>query len=269
MLECVINISEGRNSVALEALTGSVQRHLLDLHSDPFHNRSVFTLGGTGVVEAAMRLSAVAVELLDLREHQGVHPRLGIVDVVPFVPIGVPIGQDMDLGDALLARQVFAEFAATDLGLPCSFYGPERTLPEIRRRAFVDLPPDLGPAEVDPRRGAVCIGARLPLIAYNLVLQQQDLALAKSVSKTLRSPEIRALGLAVGDDVQVSCNLVAPWHLGPAECYDAVREMAEIRSAELVGLLAAELLDHIAPNRYRELDVDPDRTIEARLRHIS
>jgi glutamate formiminotransferase len=265
MLECVINISEGRNALVLDALAQAADRALLDVHTDPNHNRSVFTLGGEGVLQAARELTRTTIELLDLREHSGVHPRLGLVDVVPFVPIGVPIGPAMDLGEALSARQDFAEFAANELGLPCFFYGPERTLPEIRRRAFDDLPPDLGPKQPDPKCGAVCVGARLPLVAYNLVLQEPDLATAKSVAKKLRSPEVRALGLVVGDDVQVSCNLIAPWNFGPAACYDAVQRFARIKSAELVGLFAEELLARIPPGRYAELDVDIDRTIEARL----
>jgi glutamate formiminotransferase len=266
MLECVINISEGRRHDVIRALQSAAGASLLDTHTDPDHNRSVFTLGGDDVLDAAIRLARSSIELVDLRNHVGVHPRLGVVDVVPFVPISGAIGPDMDLAEALAARQGFAEFAAKSLGIPCFFYGPERTLPEIRRRAFVDIAPDLGPPTPDPKSGAICVGARLPLVAYNLVLEEPDLQAAKFIARQLRSPAVRALGLAVGNDVQVSCNLIAPWSFGPAECYDAVRAVAPIKSAELVGLLAEELLARIPPNRYAELDVDPDRTIESRLR---
>ena len=265
MLECVVNISEGQDTRVLDSLIDASGDSALDVHTDRYHNRSVFTLGGSHVREAAMALAREALESLDLREHRGVHPRLGLVDVVPFVPIGVHIGPDMDLTEALAARNEFAEFAATTLRLPCFLYGPERTLPEIRRRAFVDLSPDLGPSQPDPRWGAVCVGARLPLVAYNLVLQEPDLSTAKSIAKSLRSNEVRALGLSIGDDVQVSCNLVTPWRYGPADCFDAVQTITAVKSAELVGLLGEQLLGDIPTSRYDELDVSPDRTIEARL----
>lgn len=265
MLECVINISEGRRHGVIDALQHACGVELLDTHTDSDHNRSVFTLGGGEVVQSAERLTTASIDLINLEHHVGVHPRLGVVDVVPFVPIDAAVGPDMDLSEALSAREEFAVFAANSLGIPCFFYGPERTLPEIRRRAFVDLAPDLGPQAPDARSGAICVGARLPLVAYNLILKEPDLQAAKLIARQLRSPEVRALGLAVGSDVQVSCNLIAPWIVGPAQCYDAVRAVAPIKSAELVGLLAAELLAQIPPDRYAELDVSVDRTIEARL----
>jgi glutamate formiminotransferase / 5-formyltetrahydrofolate cyclo-ligase len=265
MLECVINISEGRDGELLARLADAVGNALLDLHADAHHNRSVFTLAGEDVLDAAKVLCGQAVLRLDLRRHEGVHPRLGVVDVVPFVPIGIPLGPGMDLTAALAARDAFAEFAADGIGLPCFLYGPERSLPEIRRGAFHDLAPDLGPAQPDPRSGAVCVGARLPLVAYNLVLADDDLDLAKEIAKSIRSRSVRALGLRVGANVQVSCNLIEPWIVGPAECYDTVATLTEVKAAELVGLVPREVLDGIDPNRYAQLDVGPDRTIEARL----
>jgi glutamate formiminotransferase len=265
VLECVINLSEGRDRDLLARLAGEVDGSLLDLHADEYHHRSVFSLAGEDVLDAAKALCALAIEHLDLRRHEGVHPRLGVVDVVPFAPVGVPLGPDMDLHAAIAARDSFAQFAGTDLGLPCFLYGPERSLPEIRRSAFRGLAPDTGPRSPDPRTGAVCVGARPPLIAYNLVLASADLALGKSIANTIRSNSVRSLGLRVGTAVQVSCNLVEPWIVGPGECYDRVAALAEIRSAELVGLLPAEVLDGIDRVRYAQLDVAADRTIEARL----
>jgi glutamate formiminotransferase len=268
MLECVINISEGRDRQLLGRLADPIDYALLDLHADAHHNRSVFTLAGEDVLDAAKVLGVRAVAELDLRRHEGVHPRLGVVDVVPFVPIGVPLGPGMDLRPALAARDSFADFAAAELGLPCFLYGPERSLPEIRRTAFHGLAPDIGPSQPDPRSGAVCIGARLPLVAYNLVLEGDDLERGKEIARSIRSPSVRALGLRVGTAVQVSCNLVEPWLVSPAECYDAVAALSEVRSAELVGLLPREVLERIDPNRYAKLDLGPDRTIEARLERL-
>ena len=147
-------------------------RALLDVHSDPWHHRSVLTLGGDDVEAAARAVAAAAVDLLDLSDHEGAHPRLGVVDVVPFVPLprlggGRRRGADDDLGEALAARDRFARYAADELGVPCFFYGPERSLPEVRRRAFVTEAPDAGPAVPHPSAGAMCVGARPPLVAYN------------------------------------------------------------------------------------------------------
>lgn len=265
MLECVINVSEGRDLEKLELLARVVADSVLDVHADPHHNRSVFTLAGDEVLRASELLCKQALSTLDLRHHDGVHPRLGVVDVVPFVPIGAPMGDDVDLGPALVARDGFAEFAAGQLGLPCFLYGPERSLPEIRRTAFRELVPDLGPTSPDPKYGAVCVGARPPLIAYNVVLDGDNLTLAKEVARKIRSSSIRALGLQVGAVVQVSCNLVEPWAVGPAECYDRVAALAKIRSAELVGLIPKEVLDHIDPARQAQLGLSAGSTIEARL----
>lgn len=268
MLECVINVSEGRDRELVGRLAALIDYALLDVHTDAYHNRSVFTLAGGDVLGAAKVLCAQVVSELDLRRHEGVHPRLGVVDVVPFVPIGVPLRPDMDLGPAIAARDNFATFAASELGLPCFLYGPERSLPEIRRTAFHDLAPDVGPTKPNPRSGAVCVGARLPLIAYNIVLEADDLEQAKEIARSIRSRSVRALGLQVGNEVQVSCNLVEPWIVGPAQCYDAVAALSEIRSTELVGLVPGAVLDRIDRSRYVQLDVGPDRTIEARLERL-
>jgi glutamate formiminotransferase len=266
VLECVINVSEGRSPAVFAELSRAAAGALLDIHSDPFHNRSVFTLAGPDVLDAALTLTAVALERIDLSQHKGVHPRLGVVDVVPFTPLGsAGFGPAIDLREALAARDAFAARAARELGLACFYYGPERTLPEVRRRAFVDLAPDTGPAVPDPRRGACCVGARPCLIAYNLVLETRDVSVARQIAKQLRSAEVRALGFTVGDAVHVSCNLVAPWSTGPAAVYDAVTATARVVRTELVGLVPAALLDETPRERWAELDLSEDRTIEARL----
>jgi glutamate formiminotransferase / 5-formyltetrahydrofolate cyclo-ligase len=265
VLECVVNVSEGRRADALERLTDAAGVDLLDLHHDPHHHRAVLTLVG----EAAPRAVATeAVALLDLRTHEGVHPRLGVVDVVPFVPLG-----HATIADAVAARDDFAVWAATALEVPCFLYGPgvgDPTLPELRRDAWTTRPPDHGPSEPHPTGGAICVGARAVLVAYNVWLAGGDVSQARRVATAVRRPAIRALGLAVGDRTQVSMNLIAPDELGPAAAYDIVRDEsravgAEVEGAELVGLVPEAVLHAVPEARWPELDLGADRTIEARL----
>jgi glutamate formiminotransferase len=257
VLECVVNVSEGRRPEVVGALAAAAGTDLLDVHRDEFHHRAVITMFG----EAAPRaVAADAVARLDLRAHAGVHPRLGVVDVVPFVPLA---GSAFD--DAVSARDAFATWAASTLGVPCFRYGAERTLPEIRRRAWKDLAPDIGPSSPHPTAGAMCVGARGPLVAYNVYLDGNDLEQARRIAASVRGPDVRALGLQVGGRVQVSMNLIAPHRLGPAVAYDAVAALAPIRSAELVGLLPRAVLAAVPRARWTQLDLGEDRTIEARL----
>lgn len=258
VLECVVNVSEGRDVGTLAALVEAAGEHLLDLHTDPHHHRSVLTLVGEA---APRRVAAVAVERIDLRAHVGVHPRLGAVDVVPFVALD---GSTAD--DAVAARDRFAQWAADELDLPCFVYGAERTLPEVRRNAFGELAPDTGGPAPHPTGGACAVGARPLLVAYNLWLAEPDLELARRAARQVRSGEIRALGLQVGDRVQVSMNLVRPLECGPAEAWDRVVAVAPAAGAELVGLVPSEVLDRTPTERWEQLDLAPDRTIEARLR---
>ena len=266
MLECVVNLSEGADRARLEALARLAGPALIDLHSDASHNRSVLTLAGPTVVAAARELAAAAVAALDIRQHVGVHPRLGVVDVVPFAPLGDDgLRPDGDLGEALAARDGFGRWAAQALGLPCFLYGPERTLPEIRRGAFDALRPDFGPDAPHPSAGACCVGARQALVAYNLFLADRNLALARQLAAQLRSPAVRSAGFAVQNGVQVSCNLVAPWSVGPADVYDQVAAATRVERAELVGLLPRRILEAIPARRWRSLDLGEASTIEARL----
>lgn len=278
----MINISEGRRPEVIEALAAAAGSGVLDVHTDPDHNRSVFTLAGRGVgasgangVEAAARaLTRAAVATLDLRVHSGVHPRFGVVDVVPFVPFGDP-GRPAAVGgtggaDAVGARDRFAAWAGAELALPCFLYGPERSLPELRRQAFTSLPPDTGPERPHPTAGACAVGTRPVLVAYNVWLESHDLALANRLAAAVRGPAIRALGFAVAGGVQVSMNLVDPLVVGPATAFDAVRvraaeEHVAVRRAELVGLVPEAVLAAVPASRWAELDLGPERTIESRL----
>lgn len=261
MLECVINISEGRDGAVIEAVATAAGTALLDVHTDAFHHRSVLTLAGPDVEGAARAVARAAVEHIDLRTHVGVHPRIGAVDVVPFVPL---VGSS--IADAVRARNEFAAWAGADLALPCFLYGAERSLPAVRRDAFDALAPDTGPATPHPSAGACAVGARPVLVAYNLWLAEPDVALARRIATEVRGPHVRALGLDVGGRAQVSCNLVSPGDVGPADIADAVGSRAAVAGAELVGLVPASVLDAVPTARWASLDLDPSRTIEARLK---
>lgn len=252
-----MNLSEGRDPGRLEGLVATAGTDLLDLHLDADHHRAVATLVGA---DAPRRVAARAVAELDLTDHRGAHPRIGVVDVVPFVALG-----DQSPGEARSARDAFARWAATELGVPCFLYGPERSLPEIRREAFATLAPDLGPDRPHPTAGAMAVGARPPLVAYNLWLAEPDLDGARAIAGAIRGSEVRALGLRVGAEVQVSLNLVAPDRYGPARAYDFVAARAPVARAELVGLLPRATLEAVPEHRWAALDLAPDKTIEARL----
>jgi glutamate formiminotransferase / 5-formyltetrahydrofolate cyclo-ligase len=273
MLECVVNVSEGRDRRALDALAAATGDALLDLHVDEHHHRSVFTMAGAGVQEAVARLASRVLEMLDLATHGGAHPRRGTLDVVPFVPLrpdGAPLHVDESLDEAIEARDRFARWAGEELDLPCFLYGPERSLPEVRRDAFVRLDPDTGPATPHPRAGACAVGARHALVAYNVWLETPDVSHARAIADAVRSDSVRALGIALGRATQVSCNLVDPERYGPGALYDAVRALAtdrgvQVTRAELVGLVPAAVLSAAPSERWAELDLAPERTIEARL----
>ena len=264
MLECVVNISEGRDPARVERIGAAAGADLLDVHTDPHHHRSVLTLIGE---EAPRAVAVAAVAEIDLRTHAGVHPRLGVVDVVPFVAL-----TGSTAADALAARDRFARWFAQAHGVPCFLYGPERTLPEVRRRAFADLHPDIGPAVPHPTAGATAVGQRGILVAYNVWVEATDLASVRALAASVRGPAVRALGLRVGDRYQVSMNLIDPQVVGPAHAFDAVVGAAAsvgphlaVTGAELVGLVPDVVLHAVPRARWESLDLSPDRTIEARL----
>jgi len=257
VLECVVNISAGADPSQVASIGRAAGADLLDVHTDADHNRSVLTLAGE---DAPRRVARAAVAELDLTRHEGAHPRFGVVDVVPFVPLG-----DTTMTDAEAARDRFLLWIADELAVPGFAYGRHRTLPEVRRRAFRGLPPDAGPDRPHPTAGAVAVGARDVLVAWNLWLVEPDLDRAKQVAAQVRGPHLRALGLAVGTRVQVSMNLIAPHVVGPAEAWDVVTEHVPVAGAELVGLVPAAVLDRTDPTRWSQLDLDEGRTIEARL----
>jgi glutamate formiminotransferase len=271
VLECVANISEGRDSQVLDSLVAVCGKDVLDLHVDADHHRSVFTLVGE---EAIRRLTRRAVETLDLSSHtDGVHPRLGVVDVVPFVPLA-----GSNVADALSARQAFAEWATEELAVPCFLYGPahgsltsERSLPDIRRHAWSPLQPDLGPMAPHRTAGAMCVGVRPILVAYNIWMSDSSGGDAvRRIARNMRSETVRALALRVGPAFQVSMNLIDPGRTGPQDVFRAVRAMsadttARFERCELVGLIPRSILERTPPDMWDVLDLAPERTIEYRI----
>ncbi len=278
IVECVVNVSEGLDDTVLVELADAAGPTLRDLHRDPDHHRSVLTLAGEApaVSAGARTLAAATVARLDLRRHGGVHPRLGVLDVVPFVPYAPGAAPPTDLTGAVALRDDFARWLGDELGVPTFLYGPlpggrTRSLPDIRRHAFAaesGLAPDHGPGRPDPRTGATAVGARQVLVAYNVWVS--SVGVARAVAPLVRRPEVRALGLAVGSRAQVSCNLVDPVHYGPARLYDAVAaRVAEaggaVEGAELVGLVPEIVLAAVPPVRRAELGLSERGTVESRL----
>lgn len=285
MLECVVNISEGRRPDVVAAVAAGCGPALLDVHTDPDHHRSVLTLAGPAeeVAEAALALTRRAVERIDLSVHAGVHPRLGAVDVVPFVPL-TPDGMDLA---AVVARR-WGERAAAEIGIPAFLYGDAdpagRSLPDLRRTAFRERRPDFGPPVPHPTAGGVAVGARPVLVAVNCELDGRsgtglaaDLAAARAVARAVRErdgglPGVRALGfiLASKGRAQVSMNLVDLPATGVETACEAVRREAErhgrsVTAVELVGLLPAAELARCSREFLNWARLTPDRTIEGRL----
>jgi glutamate formiminotransferase len=279
VLECVVNVSEGRDHAVLDALAAVCGDALLDRHVDPDHHRAVFTLASPepgGTEAAARRLTTLAARDLDLREHAGVHPRLGMIDVVPFVALP-PTPPDV----AVAAAHAFAAWLARTHGVPVFLYDdadPERrSLPVTRRDAFTRRAPDHGPTTPHPALGATAVGARPPLVAINLELDRDALALARAVATAVRErdgglPGVRALGLALPSrsHSQVSLNVV---DLDVAELETvctAVREHVEragahVARVELVGLVPAAALARASESFRAWSGLSEEQTIEARV----
>ncbi len=285
--ECVVNISEGRRHEVIRSIADAGGHVLVDVHSDPDHHRSVLTLAGMlfEVEAAARQIASSAVALVDLSGNHGVHPRFGVVDVVPFVRLDSigSVTRGARLDQVVRARNAFCDWAGQALGLPCFRYGPERTLPEVRRCAFRSLAPASGPTGPHRSAGACAVGARDVLIAYNLWITEEPvgmvvpdgsspsaLSAARSIASSLRSRSVRALGLAGARCTQVSINVVDPSAITLASLYDAVARGCERRGcsvvrAELVGLAPMSALEAVPRHRWAELDLSEDRTIEGAL----
>lgn len=270
MYECVVNISEGGNEVILDEISGLVVSSLRDRHTDRFHNRSVFTLINhrQALINDVRLLVDATFAHLDLRTHQGVHPRFGVVDVVPFIALGTS-----KKSEAITMRDETARWISSTYNVPTFLYGDvkgmSRTLPQIRRDAFVVLLPDFGPLEPSPTLGAVAIGARPVLVAWNIWLTDVSIRDARQIAASVRQPAVRSMGFAVGDQTQISCNLIDPQSVGPSEVYDEVLRLlppgGTIERAELVGLIPESVLYDENIGRWDELGLSVHRTIESHL----
>lgn len=289
-LEAVPNVSEGRDAAAIAAIgrAFAVRARLLDVHSDEDHNRSVFTLVGDDeqIVDALVAGVAAAREHVDLRTHRGAHPRIGAADVVPVVPV-VPA----DLGRACTAALVVAARIGEELSLPVFLYGEctadgrgpaffRRGGPdELQRRIDAgELAPDFGPSRLDAGAGGVIVGARRPLIAFNVNLAAgATVAVAREIAAVVRErdggfPGVRALGLDLprAGRAQVSMN-VEDWEASALHEIVATVERearargVEVAGSELVGLMPAGAAAAAAGAALRIDGFDPSRLLELRL----
>jgi glutamate formiminotransferase len=225
---------------------------------------------------AARQLARAAADLLSLAHHEGVHPRLGVIDVVPFVALA-----QTPTADAVDAAEAFARWIADELGVPAFLYDdadPEhRTLPSVRRDAFGPRAPDFGPTAPHPRLGATAVGARRPLVAVNIELEDHDLVLARDVARQVRErdgglPGVRALGLALPSvgRAQVSMNLVELDTTSLEQALSSVRERVEgaggrVARVELVGLVPAAALEGASDGFLAWSGISTDQSIEARV----
>ncbi len=289
---CEPNISEGRNLEIVEQIVDEVRAvpgvRIIDYSSDPDHNRSVLTyLGGPAeVLEATRRLAARALELIDMSTHQGSHPRMGALDVVPFIPI-----RGMEPEDAVeLARQ-FGRYLGS-LGVPVYYYEdaatrPERqSLPKIRKGQYEALPdklrdpswaPDEGPAEFNPRAGATVTGVRFPLLAFNVNLRTDDLSIADRIARAVRYINggyryVRAMGLALEDKgmVQVSMNLINYEKTPIPRVLETIRAEASrhgvnVAGTELIGPVPLNALEEVLRHYLQLHEFSMEQIIETAL----
>jgi len=291
LIECIPNFSEARRPEVIDQIVAAIQSvsdvKLLDRSSDLDHNRTVLTLAGSpvGVEEAAFRAIQTAAELIDLDAHTGEHPRIGATDVCPFVPLS---GASMD--DCIAIAKRLGERVGKDLNIPVYLYEAAATRPEranlenIRRGQYeglraeiesnLDRAPDYGPSKL-PKAGATVIGAREPLIAFNVYLTTDDASIAKKIAKAVRQSSgglryVKGLGLLVDGRAQVSMNLTGFHETPIARVVEFIRREAQrygvgIHHSELVGLIPQEALVDAAV-WYTQLDqFDKEQILESRL----
>ncbi len=264
LLECVPNVSEGRDARVVQTLADAIRRlttvRLVNVHADPDHHRSVFTILGppTAVEAAVLALADAVMAAVDMRGHTGAHPRMGALDVVPFVPL-----RGLGMADAVASARRVGEAIARAYDLPVYLYGAAASTPArlsqsaVRAGQYEGLAakladpawrPDYGPARFNPRLGATAVGARDVLVAYNVWLGSDDLSAARAIARSVREssgglPAVQAMGLLLERRrlAQVSMNLLDYRRTGLAKAYDAVCAAAAglgvaVKRGELVGL---------------------------------
>jgi glutamate formiminotransferase len=289
LIESVPNFSEGRRIEVVDRIAGAIESvpgaHLLDRTSDASHNRSVITLAGepVPVLEALERAVAVAVAEIDMERHTGEHPRIGAVDVVPFVPLG-----DTKMNDCIELARTFGSRVADRFGLPVYLYGEAATTPsrvrlaDVRRGQFEGLrtqigepgrEPDFGPRTLHPSAGAIAVGARPFLIAYNINLESNDVELAKRIARRVREssgglPKVQANGFWIEElgRAQVSMNLLdyrtTPlWLVWETVRAAAAEDHVELLESELIGLAPLGALLGVADHA----EVPAEAPVEERL----
>jgi len=285
LLESVPNFSEGRDAATIDAIGAALGAHarLLDVHADADHNRSVFTLVGSEaeLAESLLAGIAVAVERIDLRAHEGAHPRIGAADVVPIVPL-----RPDDLERARIAAGIVGARIGAELGLPVFMYAPPERGPAFYRRGGPEglqqridageLAPDHGPPRLHETAGGVIVGARMPLIAFNVNLRG-DVAVARAIAAVVREkgggfPGVRALGLELprAGLIQVSMNVedweaVALHEIVARIDAEARARGAEVVGSELVGLMPAGAAAAAAGAMLRIDGFDASHVLELRL----
>jgi glutamate formiminotransferase len=264
IIECVPNISEGRRKEVVEEIIGNLKKlevKLLDYSSDEDHNRTVITFigGSENVVNAAVQVARDAVRLIDLRSHKGAHPRMGAVDVIPFIPV-----KNVTMRDCIEISKRVGKIIGEELGVPVYLYAESATkearrlLPEIRRGEFEgffekikdpEWTPDYGPQEVNPTAGVTAVGAREFLIAYNINLSTKDISIAKKIARSIRESsgglryiQAREMPLDEKGCVQVSINILnykkAPiYRIFEIVKMEADRFGVSVLESELVGLM--------------------------------
>ncbi|RLF49311.1 MAG: glutamate formimidoyltransferase [Thermoplasmata archaeon] len=297
IVECVPNFSEGRRKEVVDAIVSEILSvegvRLLDREMDPDHNRSVITFigGPEGVKEAAFRATKKAAELIDMNKHRGEHPRIGATDVIPFVPIeGVSMEECVEI-----ARDVGRRIGE-ELQIPVYLYEEAATRPDrrdlanIRRGQYEGLKeeietnperkPDFGPAKMHPTAGATAVGARMPLIAFNVNLRTTDIEIAKKIARAVRFRNggfryVKAMGFEIKERgmVQVSMNLTNYEKTPIYRVFELIKAEAErygvaIAGSEIIGLVPMRALVDVASFYLRLEGFDPSQVLESKIREV-
>jgi len=292
LVECVPNFSEGRRISVIKKIANSAKKvkgvRVLGVEWDKSHNRSLITVVGApkDVMKSAYEMIKIATKFIDMRKHKGEHPRIGATDVVPFVPVsGVGINECIVLANEL------AKKVASELKIPVYLYEAAAkkkdrvNLADVRKGEYEVLKeeiannparkPDYGPAKLHPTAGAIVIGARKYLVAFNVNLDTKDIEMAKKIASRIREksgglPGVKALGFKVGGYAQVSMNLVDYEKTNFDAAYNAVKDLAEkmgvkVKSSEIYGMIPLEALVRAVRKTFKAKDFSSEQILEKRL----